>query len=213
MLTAREVMQMSKIIPVISVHSEDEMLHVADALIEGGVSIFEITLRTPEALKAIEAVAKAFPEACTGAGTVLNTQMLKSVEDVGAKFAISPGLTPSLAQAYSDEHIPLLPGVATASEIMSAMEYGFDAFKLFPATAVGGIELLKSLSGPFKDAVFCPTGGINASNASDFLKLANVLCIGGSWIVPKELIEYGKYYEITRLTKEARELLHCVEKD
>jgi len=211
MLSPRDVMQMSKIIPVISVHTADEMLHVAEALVEGGVSIFEITLRTPEALSAIEAVVKEFPDACTGAGTVLNASMLQAVEDVGAKFAISPGLTPSLAEAYTKKHIPLLPGVATASEIMSAMEYGFDAFKLFPATAVGGIDLLKSLNGPFKDAVFCPTGGINATNAREFLKLANVLCIGGSWIVPKELIEYGKYYEITRLTKEARKLLRCVE--
>jgi 2-dehydro-3-deoxyphosphogluconate aldolase / (4S)-4-hydroxy-2-oxoglutarate aldolase len=207
MLTAREVMTVSKIIPVISVSSAEEMLHLADALIKGGVSIFEITLRTPAALKAIEAVAKEFPHAMTGAGTVININTFKAVQDAGAKFAISPGLTKSLAEFSQSSLMPLLPGVATASEIMSGIEYGFDAFKLFPATVVGGVPALKAFSGPFKDVIFCPTGGINIDNARSFLDLPNVACIGGSWIVPQDLIEAKKFDEITKLTKQAVELL------
>ncbi|MBU1658476.1 bifunctional 4-hydroxy-2-oxoglutarate aldolase/2-dehydro-3-deoxy-phosphogluconate aldolase [bacterium] len=207
MLSAREIMNVSKIIPVISVKDANEMLHLAEALMQGGLSIFEITLRTPKALEAIEAVAKRFPHAITGAGTVINAQTYQAVQDAGAKFAISPGLTSSLAKASQEGSIALLPGVATASEIMSGLEYGFDAFKLFPATAVGGIEILKAFGGPFQDVVFCPTGGINVNNAQSFLALDNVLCIGGSWIVPPSLIEAGRFDEITRLTKEALKLL------
>jgi 2-dehydro-3-deoxyphosphogluconate aldolase/(4S)-4-hydroxy-2-oxoglutarate aldolase len=194
-------MRVSKIIPVISINSVDEMLYLAEALIEGGVSIFEITLRTPAALGAIQEVAKRFPHAMTGAGTVLNSEQFKKVEDAGASFAISPGLTASLAIYKSS--IPLLPGVATASEIMQGIEYGFDAFKLFPANIVGGIGALKAFGAPFKEVVFCPTGGINATNAKDFLALENVLCIGGSWIVPAELIAAKRFDEITKITKEA----------
>ncbi len=208
MMSAREVMMVSKIIPVISVKDADEMLRLAEALMKGGVNIFEITLRTPKALEAIEAVAKAFPDAITGAGTVINAETFKAVEDAGAKFAISPGLTRSLAASMKERNIPLLPGVATASEIMSGLEYGLDAFKLFPATIVGGVEALKAFGGPFKDALFCPTGGINASNAKSFLALPNVACVGGSWIVPANLIQEKRFDEITRLTKEAVELLN-----
>lgn len=207
MLSAREVMQVSKIIPVISVKDEYEMLHLADALIKGGINIFEITLRTPGAVDAIEAVVKEFPFAITGAGTVINIDTFKAVEDVGAKFAISPGLTQSLAEFSKNSFMPLLPGVATASEIMSGIEYGFDAFKLFPAAVVGGVEALKAFNGPFKDIIFCPTGGINLENAKSFLDLPNVACIGGSWIVPRGLIEAKRFDEITKLTKQAVELL------
>ncbi len=207
MLSAKEVMEVSKIIPVISVKSADEMLRLAEALIKGGVSIFEITLRTPAALAAIEAVAKEFPHAMTGAGTVIDAQTFKAVQDAGAKFAISPGLTKELAEYSKNSTMPLLPGVATASEIMSGLEHGFKAFKLFPATVVGGVPALKAFGGPFQDVMFCPTGGINASNARSFLELENVACIGGSWIVPSKLIAEKRFDEITRLTKEAVELL------
>ena len=207
MLSARDIMRESKIIPVISVDSSEEMLYLANALIEGGVNIFEITLRTQKALEAIEAVAKEFPHAITGAGTVMNTQTFKAVERAGAKFAISPGLTKELAHFSKDFHMPLLPGVATASEIMQGLDYGFDAFKLFPATVVGGVDALKAFGGPFKDVVFCPTGGINADNAKSFLDLPNVMCIGGSWIVPPKLIKEKKFDEITKITRQAVELL------
>jgi len=200
-------MEVSKIIPVISVNSADEMLHLAEALIKGGVNIFEITLRTSAALVAIEAVAREFPHAMTGAGTVINAQTFQAVYDAGASFAISPGLTKELAEFAQNFHMPLLPGVATASEIMNGLSYGFKEFKLFPATVVGGIPALKAFGGPFADVMFCPTGGINASNARSFLELSNVACIGGSWIVPSNLIAEKKFDEITRLTKEAVELL------
>lgn len=201
MLNAREVMGVSKIIPVISVNSVEESLRLCEALLEGGVSIFEITLRTPCALKAIAAVAKEFPHSTTGAGTVLNPEQFKKVEDAGATFAISPGLTQSLAE-YKNS-IPLLPGVASASEIMQGLEYGYDAFKLFPANIVGGVNALKSFGAPFGDVVFCPTGGVNAQNVKEFLALDNVLCVGGSWIVPADVIAQKNFKEITRLTKEA----------
>jgi 2-dehydro-3-deoxyphosphogluconate aldolase/(4S)-4-hydroxy-2-oxoglutarate aldolase len=201
MLSAREVMGVSKIIPVMSVNSVEESLRLCEALIEGGISIFEITLRTPCAIDAITAVAKEFPNATTGAGTVLNPEQFKMVEDAGATFAISPGLTKSLAE-YKNA-IPLLPGVASASEIMQGLEYGYDAFKLFPANIVGGVNALKSFGAPFGDVVFCPTGGVNAVNAKEFLALKNVLCIGGSWIVPADAIKAKNFAEITRLTKEA----------
>lgn len=201
MLNAREVMAVSKIIPVMSVNSVDEALHLCEALIEGGISIFEITLRTPCALDAIKAVAKEFPNATTGAGTVLNTEQFKKVEDAGATFAISPGLTKSLAE-YKNA-IPLLPGVASASEIMQGLEYGFDTFKLFPANIVGGVNALKSFGAPFGDVVFCPTGGVNAANAKEYLSLKNVLCVGGSWIVPAEALAEKNFAEVTRLTREA----------
>lgn len=201
MLSAREVMLVSKIIPVISVDSVEESLRLCEALVLGGVSIFEITLRTPCAIDAINAVAREFPNAVTGAGTVLNAQQFKMVENAGATFAISPGLTHELA-SYKNS-IPLLPGVATASEIMQGLAYGYDAFKLFPANIVGGIGALKAFGAPFKDVVFCPTGGVNAANAKEYLALNNVLCVGGSWIVPTELIKEGNFKEISKLTKEA----------
>jgi 2-dehydro-3-deoxyphosphogluconate aldolase/(4S)-4-hydroxy-2-oxoglutarate aldolase len=201
MISAREVMQVSKIIPVMSVNSVEESLRLAEALIEGGVSIFEITLRTSCAVDAISAIAREFPDATTGAGTVLNPLQFKMVEDAGATFAISPGLTRTLAE-YKNS-IPLLPGVATASDIMQGIEYGYDAFKLFPANIVGGIGALKAFGAPFKDVVFCPTGGVSAANAKDFLALPNVLCVGGSWIVPNDLIAQGKFQEITAITKES----------
>lgn len=206
MLSAREVMNVSKIIPVISVNSVEESLHLSEALLEGGVSIFEITLRTPSALESIKAVAKEFPEATTGAGTVINPEQFKMVEDAGATFAISPGLTKSLAEY--ENSIPLLPGIASASDIMKGIEYGYDAFKLFPANILGGVDALKSFRAPFSDVVFCPTGGINAKNAQEFLSLKNVLCVGGSWIVPSDLIAHSRYDLITKMTKEAVETLH-----
>ena len=205
MLSAQEVMQVSKIIPVISVQSVEESLHLAEALMLGGVNIFEITLRTSCALDAIEAVAKAFPEAMTGAGTVLNAKQFIEVQERGAKFAISPGLTDELANFKNS--IPLLPGVATASEIMQGIAYGYSAFKLFPANIVGGVEALKAFGAPFKDIVFCPTGGVNAANVKEYLALENVLCVGGSWIVPSKLIQEKNFKEITKITQEALQAL------
>jgi 2-dehydro-3-deoxyphosphogluconate aldolase/(4S)-4-hydroxy-2-oxoglutarate aldolase len=197
MLSAREVMQVSKIIPVISVDNVDEGLQLCEALKKGGIDIFEITLRTPEAYNVIESLSKEFPSSMVGAGTVLNAKAFERVENLGAKFAISPGLTQELAN-YNNS-ITLLPGVGTASEIMQGLEYGYDAFKLFPADIVGGVKALKSFYPPFKDVVFCPTGGVNKDNFREYLALENVLCVGGSWIVPRELIKEKRFDEITKL--------------
>ncbi len=205
MLDAREVMRISKVIPVISVNSVEESLRLSEALLQGGVSIFEITLRTSCAIEAINAVNKEFPEATTGAGTVINPEQFKMVEDAGAAFAISPGLTESLAKY--ENSIPLLPGVSNASEIMQGLEYGYDAFKLFPANVVGGVGALKAFRAPFSDVVFCPTGGINAANAKEYLCLKNVLCVGGSWIVPNDYIKLNRYDLITKLAQEATDSL------
>ncbi len=200
-MRAKQIMEISKIIPVMRVESIEEGLHTAEALLKGGIAIFEITLRTPVALDTISAIRKAFPEAKTGAGTVLNAKQFAEVENAGAHFAISPGLTLSLA--HYRRSIPLLPGAATASEIMMGLEHGFDAFKLFPANVVGGVEALKAFIKPFEEVVFCPTAGVNADNVTEYLALKNVLCVGGSWIMPTELIKAKKFSEITRLTEEA----------
>jgi 2-dehydro-3-deoxyphosphogluconate aldolase/(4S)-4-hydroxy-2-oxoglutarate aldolase len=205
MMTAREIMNVSKIIPVIELNSVDDALKLGEALLKGGVGIFEVTLRTASALDIIESLARTFPEAKTGAGTVLTTESFKMVEDRGASFAISPGLTRSLAEYKSA--IPLIPGAVTASEVMQGLEYGFDAFKLFPAEAAGGVEILKALYKPFSSVVFCPTAGVNASNVNDYLALDNVLCVGGSWILPSHLIKEQKFDEITKLTKQALEAI------
>ena len=207
MLSAKEVLEISNIVPVIAVDSTEDMLHLADALLLGGVSVFEITLRTPCALDAIKESLKRFPEATVGAGTVTNAETFKVLEDTGAKFAISPGLSHPLAKVAKDSQLPLIPGTATASEIMSANEYGFYDLKLFPATTVGGVNALKAYGSVFQDSTFCPTGGININNAKSFLDLKNVACVGGSWIVTPELIKAKKFHEITELTRQAVELL------
>lgn len=200
-MNAKEIMSISKIIPVMQVASVDEALYTSEALLEGGISIFEITLRTACALDAITAIVERFPEAATGAGTVLTPEQFTEVEDSGAHFTISPGLTDSLATHKSS--IPLIPGVATASEIMRGLEYGFDAFKLFPANVVGGVEALKAFIKPFEHVVFCPTAGVNANNVKEYLALKNVMCVGGSWVMPTQLVKSKKFAEITKLTKEA----------
>lgn len=194
------------VIPVLEFASVDEALHVSEALIAGGLPVLEITLRTPVALDAMRAVAAAFPQACVGAGTVLNAAQLKAVREAGAQFAVSPGLTPALAVAAQGEGIALLPGVATASEAMAALEAGFSFLKFFPAEAAGGVPMLKSLYGPFAQLRFCPTGGINAAKAADYLALPNVVCVGGSWIVPKDAVAAGDWGRIRTLAQQASAL-------
>ena len=172
-------------------------------MIAGGINVLEITLRTEAALGAIELLAKEVPTAVIGAGTVLNPDDLAKVRDAGASFAISPGCTNSLLQNATDMHFPLIPGVSTGSEVMNGLDLGYTHFKLFPATSVGGIPLLKSFSGPFQKAKFCPTGGINEGNYLDFLALKNVLCVGGSWVAPGDLTRSGYFEKITELSASA----------
>ena len=203
LLSPQEILSISPIIPVIEIDDISQSIDLANALIAGGINVLEITLRTPAAIHAINLLAKEVPSAIVGAGTVLNPDDLAKVRDAGASFAISPGYTHSLLKRAIDINFPLIPGVATGSEIMNGLDLGYTHFKLFPATSVGGISLLKSFSGPFQQAKFCPTGGINESNYLDFLALDNVLCAGGSWVAPSKLVKTGDFNKITEITASA----------
>ena len=204
-MRAEEIMKLSPIVPVIALESEEDALPLANALLEGGINIMEITLRTQAGLKAIEIISKHLPQMHVGAGTVLNGDDFKSAVEHGAAFIFSPGISEDLLQTSKQTGIALIPGVATASEVMLAKNHGFDHCKLFPATLAGGVEMLKALSGPFPTMRFCPTGGVNLNNLNEFLTLENVLCVGGSWIVPKALIKEKDFKKITKLCVEAKD--------
>jgi 2-dehydro-3-deoxyphosphogluconate aldolase / (4S)-4-hydroxy-2-oxoglutarate aldolase len=206
-MTAREVMEISPIVPVIALESVDDALPLAKALLEGGIAIMEITLRTQAGLKSIEAIAKAMPQMNVGAGTVLNADDFKKAVEHGAQFVFSPGISEGLMQTSRELGVALIPGVATASEVMLAKNNGFGHCKLFPATVAGGVEALKAFSGPFSSMRFCPTGGVNPDNVKAFLALDNVLCAGGSWIVPKQAIKEKDFKAITKLCEEALQAL------
>lgn len=205
-MNAYDVMKLSPIVPVIAIEDAEDALPLAQALLAGGIGLMEITLRTPAGIKAIEIIAKNLPQMAVGAGTVLNADDFKRAVDHGAQFVFSPGISLELMETSKALNIPFIPGVATASEVMLALNNGFEHCKLFPATAVGGIETLNGFYGPFPSMRFCPTGGINLHNLNDFLKLPNVLCAGGSWIVPKMVIKNKEFSSITKLCHEA--LIH-----
>jgi 2-dehydro-3-deoxyphosphogluconate aldolase/(4S)-4-hydroxy-2-oxoglutarate aldolase len=177
------IMSAAPVIPVLVVDRIEDAVPIAEALVAGGLPVLEVTLRTPAALDVIRAM-KAVPGAIVGAGTVLNPQLLEAAVEAGAEFAVSPGLTEPLARAAAESRIPLLPGVASASDVMRALDHGFTRLKFFPATAVGGIPALRSLSSVFGSVTFCPTGGITADNAREWLALPSVACVGGTWLVP-----------------------------
>ncbi|QYH12030.1 bifunctional 4-hydroxy-2-oxoglutarate aldolase/2-dehydro-3-deoxy-phosphogluconate aldolase [Campylobacter jejuni] len=204
-MQAKEVLEISKIIPVITIYDLKTSVDLAKALLDGGIRILEITLRTNNAIEAIKLIANEVPQVIVGAGTILNFKMLEEVKNAGAKFAISPGLNPIFAKEAQNIDIPLIPGVATASEIMLALEFNYRNLKFFPAEASGGIAMLKSLAAPFHEVKFCPTGGINLNNMKHYLNLNNVSCIGGSWLSPKELILEKKWDKITQITKQSLE--------
>jgi 2-dehydro-3-deoxyphosphogluconate aldolase / (4S)-4-hydroxy-2-oxoglutarate aldolase len=202
-MTAREVLNVSPIIPVVAIEDADKAVDLAHALIEGGINIIEVTLRTNQAMQAMENIVKNVPEMILGAGTVINAEQYDKVCDLGAQFVISPGYTKMLLEYTRKTNIPLIPGVATASEIMGAMDFGLNTFKLFPANIVGGVDAIKSFSGPFNDAMFCPTGGVNEDNLQDYLNLCNVGCVGGTWLASKKLIQNEEFDLIKRNCKEA----------
>ena len=204
-MTAHEIMQISPIVPVIALDDVQDALRLADALLEGGIALMEITLRTKAALAWIEVIAKEMPQMHVGAGTVVNASGYEQAVDHGAQFIFSPGISVELMESSRRLNTTLIPGVATASEVMLAQNNGFHHCKLFPATVVGGVEALKAFSGPFGSMFFCPTGGVNLNNLNDFLSLKNVLCVGGSWIIPKEAIANKNFGRITGLCKEAFE--------
>ena len=198
-----EVLNAGPVVPVIVVKAIDQAVPMAQALLKGGIRVLEVTLRSEAAVDAIRLLSREVPEAIVGAGTVASREDLEAVTEAGAVFAISPGLTPSLLEAANQGPIGLIPGISTASELMVGMEMGYTAFKFFPAEAAGGVPMLKSIGGPFPHITFCPTGGVSPNNYKDYLALANVACVGGSWIVPSGEIEKGNWEAITRLAEEA----------
>jgi 2-dehydro-3-deoxyphosphogluconate aldolase / (4S)-4-hydroxy-2-oxoglutarate aldolase len=202
-LTSLDVMSDAPVIPVIVLSDVAHAVPLARALVEGGIRMLEVTLRTPVALACIEAIAKEVPDAVVGAGTVRSAADAQAAAMAGAKFAVSPGYTESVGRACHDLGVPLLPGVATPSEVMAAQEGGYHALKFFPALQAGGVAMLKAWQGPFGDVKFCPTGGITGGNAGDFLRLANVVCVGGSWLTPPEVVERGDWAHITQLARQA----------
>lgn len=205
-LTPREILSAGAVIPVMAIDDLSTAVDLAHALVEGGIPTLEITLRTPVGVDAIRLIAKEVPNAIVGAGTVTNPEQLQAVEDAGAVFAISPGLHETLAKASHQSSIPLIPGVATPGEVQLALEHGINTLKLFPAEVVGGKAMLKALYGPYPDIRFCPTGGITLESAPEYLALPNVLCVGGSWLTPKDPVKNQDWATITRLAKEAAAL-------
>lgn len=205
-LTALQVMRDAPVIPVIVLNDVAHAVPLAQALVAGGVRMLEVTLRTPQALACIEAIAKAVPQAVVGAGTVRSRSDAQAAADAGARFAVSPGYTPALGRACRDAGLALLPGVATSSEILLAQEDGFSELKYFPAMQAGGAAMLKAWSGPFWDVRFCPTGGVTLQNAPELLALPNVVCVGGSWLVPGDAVASGDWARITQLAADTMAL-------
>ncbi|MDU9764981.1 bifunctional 4-hydroxy-2-oxoglutarate aldolase/2-dehydro-3-deoxy-phosphogluconate aldolase [Helicobacter pylori] len=198
-----EVLQISPIVPVVVIENIKDAVPLAQSLIEGGIPIIEVTLRSSCALEAIELIAKNVPKMRVGAGTILNLTQLEQAQNRGAEFLISPGLTPSLLEHAKKKNMPLIPGVSSSSEVMQALELGYNALKFFPAEYCGGVKLLNAFNGPFKGVKFCPTGGISADNMRSYLNLENVLCVGGSWLTPKDLIQNKEWDKITEICKRA----------
>ncbi|WIV99986.1 bifunctional 4-hydroxy-2-oxoglutarate aldolase/2-dehydro-3-deoxy-phosphogluconate aldolase [Kinneretia aquatilis] len=194
------------VIPVIVIQRLEDAVPLAQALVAGGVRVLEVTLRTPVALQAMEAMARAVPEAIVGAGTLRTAADVLAAKNAGCQFGVSPGFTEAIGAACQQHGLPLLPGVSTASEVMQANAAGYSFLKLFPAVAVGGVNLLKALGGPFPDVAFCPTGGISLETAPQFLSLPNVKVCGGSWLTPQDAVDAGDWARITRLAAEAAAL-------
>lgn len=205
-MNAFDVMQAGPVIPVIVINRLADAVPLARALVAGGVRVLELTLRTPQALNAIERVAAEVEGAIVGAGTITRPEDVQAVRRAGAVFGVSPGLTPELAAAARATGLPLLPGVMTPSDVIAARSAGYTELKLFPAQQAGGIGMLKALGGPFPDVRFCPTGGITAATAPDLLALANVLCVGGSWLTPADAVATGDWRRITGLARAASQL-------
>ena len=200
----------SRVVPVIVITHVDQAVPMAHALLEGGVDVMEITLRHAAGLPAIEAVARQVPQMLVGAGTVTRPHEMRLVQQAGARFALSPGMTRSLVDAAQDCQLPFMPGVMTPGEVMQAREWGFDLVKLFPAAQAGGLAMLKALAGPLGNMAFCPTGGVSSAQLRDFLSLPNVPMVGGSWLTPLDRVAQGDWKAITALAREATQLSETV---
>lgn len=201
-----DIMTSGPVIPVIIIENADHAVGLAEALLAGGIKTAEVTLRTPAGIKAIEKIASAVPEMCVGAGTITTAEQVQDVVNAGGVFGVSPGSTDKLIGACKDASLPMLFGAQTLSEMMRLAEYGYTEMKFFPASAAGGIHFLKSVHSPLADLSFCPTGGINQNNASDWLALPHVRCVGGSWITPADLLSSGDFKAISKLASEASQL-------
>jgi len=204
--TTLEIMQQSKVIPVVVINHLEDAIPLANALVEGGLNVLEITLRTPIAIDAIKKIKESVANVIVGTGTVIDLNTFNASVKANVDFMVSPGSTDELLNAVSKQSIPLLPGVSSPSEVMKLMSLGFTEMKFFPAEAAGGINMLKSIAGPLPQVTFCPTGGINLNNAKSYLELDNVACVGGTWMLDKKLIASKNWDEITRLAKHASEL-------
>ncbi len=206
---AAELLRNAGVLPVITVHTLDEARAIADALLEGGLNTLELTLRTPVAVDALAMLKRERPDIVIGAGTVLNADNIRASVDAGADFLVTPGTPAALADALVDAAIPAVPGAATPTEFMALRERGFRNCKLFPASAVGGLAMLKGLAGPLHDMRFCPTGGISESNAAEFLAQPNVLCIGGSWMLDKAWIAAGDWTRVRETAARAAQIVRA----
>jgi 2-dehydro-3-deoxyphosphogluconate aldolase/(4S)-4-hydroxy-2-oxoglutarate aldolase len=202
-MSTLELANHGPVIPVIVINKVEDAVPMAEALLEGGIKVLEVTLRSPVALQAMEQIAKHVPDAILGSGTVRNLKDAKNSKDVGCQFAVSPGYTSELGKYAREIGLPLLPGVSTGSEIMMANADDYYFLKLFPAVAVGGINLLKGFAGPFADVKFCPTGGVSVESAPQFLALPNVVVCGGTWLTPADAVANKDWARITKLAKEA----------
>jgi 2-dehydro-3-deoxyphosphogluconate aldolase/(4S)-4-hydroxy-2-oxoglutarate aldolase len=202
-LNIREIVGLAPVIPVLTITELEHAVPLARALSAGGLRVLEITLRTPVALAAIDAMRKAVPDAVIGVGTLTRAVDFAAADRVGAQFGVTPGLTPELAAASRGARFPLLPGVMTPTELIAARAAGFSVLKLFPAEQAGGVAMLRALGAPFPDVLFCPTGGITRASAPDYLELPNVVCIGGSWIAPRAMLAAGDWAGIEALARDA----------
>ncbi|MBF7053008.1 bifunctional 4-hydroxy-2-oxoglutarate aldolase/2-dehydro-3-deoxy-phosphogluconate aldolase [Halomonas sp. KAO] len=198
----------AEVIPVLAIERIEDAVPLARALFEGGLSVLEVTLRTDCALEAIRRIKEALPQASIGVGTVLTPAQYRQAEEVGADFIVTPGTTEALYRHGVESPVPMLPGVASVSELMTGWQFGYRRFKFFPAEASGGVKALKAFAGPLPEARFCPTGGINLDNAGDYLALVNVMCVGGSWLTPKSLVEAEDWNGIRQLAREVAERYH-----
>jgi len=201
-----EIVAATSVMPVMVIDRIDDAVPLAQALVDGGIRVLEITLRTEAGLEAVKRIRQEVPGAIVGVGTISSPQLLEASIEAGAAFGVSPGTPPTLLKAIVASGLPFFPGVDTMTEVMQVMEAGLTVMKFFPAVAAGGVKMLESFAGPFPQVEFCPTGGINAANAPEFFKLKNVVCVGGSWLTPKNLIANGDWAGITRLAQDATTL-------
>lgn len=206
-MNINDILQQSPVVPVIVIDRLEQAVPLAQALVDGGLPVLEVTLRSDVAMQAIHEISEAVTGAIVGVGTVTRPEQFQQAIEAGAQFAVSPGLTDALLAASRSVDLPFLPGVFTPSEIMHAYEHGFKALKLYPAQQAGGIGMLKTINGPLPEVKFCPTGGIAADNFLDFLKLPNVVCVGGSWVCPANAIQNQDWVQISQLTADVRSAL------